>query len=102
MASDFCGGWGSTSFMTSPRPTTSPAVFARGTGDGSVRNTAGAGTGEALSVERFTLAGCSLEAISAGAFVAGFAAGCSWGDSAGFVAAGGSLIADAEVEEGPL
>ena len=87
---------------TSPRPTTSAAVLARGAGDGSVRKTAGAGAGEALSVERFTLAGGSLDATSAGAFGAGVAAGCGWKDSAGFVAVGRWVIADAEVEEGSL
>src|ERR1700675_4179382 len=98
--SAFCGAFGSTSFKTSPRPTTSPAVFARGAGAGSARKTAGAGVGEEISAGRFILFGGALLAIFSGAFAAGEASGWSSRDSTGFATAGCSLVTEAEVEEG--
>src|SRR3984957_433635 len=52
VGSAFCGGFGRTSFRTSPRPTTAPAVFARGAGDGAVYKTADDGVSEEASTGR--------------------------------------------------
>src|SRR5579863_10199204 len=86
--------------MISPRAGASDAAFARGAGAGSVRRTAGAGAGEELSAERFSLFGGSLAAIFSGAFAAGATAGCGWAASTGFAATDGSLFTEAEADEG--
>jgi len=102
VASDFRGGCGRTSFITSPRPGASDAAFARGAGAGSVRKTAGAGAGEEFSAGRVLLFGGSLAAIFSGAFGAGATAGCGLVASTGFATMGGSLFTEAEADDGWL
>ncbi len=102
MESDFCGGFGRTSFRTSPRPTAAAAVFVRGAGEGFVRKTAGAGAGEEFSAGRFSLVDGSLPAIFSDVFAVGIAAGCVSAGSTGFESAGFSPVTEAEVEEGWL